>query len=414
MIEAVGLTKRYGDKLAVDQLSFSVKPGQVTGFLGPNGAGKSTTMRMILGLDAPTSGSVTIGGRPFADAAYPLREVGALLDAKAVHGGRSAYNHLLCLAQSNNLPKSRVDEALALVGLGAVAKKRSKGFSLGMGQRLGIAAALLGDPKVLMFDEPVNGLDPEGILWIRNLMKALAAEGRTVFVSSHLMSEMEATADHLIVIGRGKLVADCTVQQFIDNNSELSIRIKTPELEKLTAVLSDKGGNVRADGEEALLVSKLGMQEIGDLAFDNQIRVHELSPIQASLEQAFMELTKSSVEYHAAIPAGKKAPRTMTALTDAPIPTTFPGMSPLPEASGKAGFGGALRSEWTKIKSVKSTIWTLAAAIVISVGISTLGNWGQASHTSDTAAQLRAGTWSSGPCSASSSGSWSWSSSASR
>ena len=306
MIEAVGLTKRYGDKLAVDQLSFSVKPGQVTGFLGPNGAGKSTTMRMILGLDAPTSGTVTVGGKPFDKAAYPLREVGALLDAKAVHGGRSAYNHLLCLAQTNNLPKRRVDEVLTLVGLGAVAKKRSKGFSLGMGQRLGIAAALLGDPKVLMFDEPVNGLDPEGILWIRNLMKALAAEGRTVFVSSHLMSEMEATADHLIVIGRGRLVADCSVQEFIDNNSELSIRVRTPQAEKLGPILSEKGATVRADGEGgALLVTKLGMQEIGDLAFDNQIRVHELSPIQASLEQAFMELTKDSVEYQAAVPAGK-------------------------------------------------------------------------------------------------------------
>jgi ABC-2 type transport system ATP-binding protein len=307
MIEAVGLSKRYGDKLAVDQLSFSVKPGQVTGFLGPNGAGKSTTMRMILGLDAPTSGSVTVNGKPFHQAAYPLREVGALLDAKAVHGGRSAYNHLLCLAQTNNLPKKRVDEVLGLVGLQTVAKKRSKGFSLGMGQRLGIAAALLGDPKVLMFDEPVNGLDPEGILWIRNLMKALAAEGRTVFVSSHLMSEMENTADHLIVIGRGKLVADCTVQEFIDNNSELSIRVRTPQLEQLGALLSEKGGTVRADGEGVLVVTKLGMTEIGDLAFDNQIRVHELSPIQASLEQAFMELTKDSVEYHAAVPAGKEA-----------------------------------------------------------------------------------------------------------
>jgi ABC-2 type transport system ATP-binding protein len=296
MIEAVGLTKRYGDRLAVDQLSFSVKPGQVTGFLGPNGAGKSTTMRMILGLDAPTSGSVTVGGKPFAQAAYPMREVGALLDAKAVHGGRSAYNHLLCLAQTNNLPKRRVDEVLALVGLGAVAKKRSKGFSLGMGQRLGIAAALLGDPKVLMFDEPVNGLDPEGILWIRNLMKALAAEGRTVFVSSHLMTEMENTADHLIVIGRGRMVADCSVQEFIDNNSELSIRVKTPELTKLSTLLADKGAVVRADGQEALLVTKLGMTDIGDVAFDNGIRVHELSPIQASLEQAFMELTKDAVE----------------------------------------------------------------------------------------------------------------------
>jgi ABC-2 type transport system ATP-binding protein len=307
MIEAVGLTKRYGDRLAVDDLSFSVKPGQVTGFLGPNGAGKSTTMRMILGLDAPTSGSVTVGGKSFNKVAYPLREVGALLDAKAVHGGRSAYNHLVCLAQTNNLPKRRVDEVLELVGLSAVAKKRSKGFSLGMGQRLGIAAALLGDPRVLMFDEPVNGLDPEGILWIRNLMKALAAEGRTVFVSSHLMSEMENTADHLIVIGRGRLVSDCSVQEFIDNNSELSIRVRTPELDKLAGVLSDKGATVVRDGEEALLVRRLGMSEIGDLAFDNQIRVHELSPIQASLEQAFMELTKESVEYHAAVPAGKGA-----------------------------------------------------------------------------------------------------------
>jgi ABC-2 type transport system ATP-binding protein len=307
MIEAVGLTKRYGERLAVDDLSFTVKPGQVTGFLGPNGAGKSTTMRLILGLDAPTSGRVTIGGKPFDKIAYPLREVGALLDAKAVHGGRSAYNHLVCLAQTNNLPKPRVDEVLELVGLTAVAKKRSQGFSLGMGQRLGIAAALLGDPKVLMFDEPVNGLDPEGILWIRNLMKALAAEGRTVFVSSHLMSEMENTADHLIVIGRGRLVSDCSVQEFIDGNSELSIRVKTPELDKFSTVLSDKGGSVVRDGEEALLVRKLGMTEIGDLAFDNQIRVHELSPIQASLEQAFMELTKESVEYHAAVPAGKGA-----------------------------------------------------------------------------------------------------------
>ncbi len=302
MIEAIGLTKRYGDRLAVDNLSFSVKPGQVTGFLGPNGAGKSTTMRLILGLDAPTSGSVTIEGKPFAAAAHPMREVGALLDAKAIHGGRSAYNHLLCLAQTNNLPKARVGQVLELVGLTEVARKRSKGFSLGMGQRLGIAAALLGDPRVLMFDEPVNGLDPEGILWIRNLMKALAAEGRTVFVSSHLMSEMENTADHLIVIGRGRLVADCTVQEFIDQNSELTIRVKTPETEKLAALLTRQGGIVAPDGDEALRVTRLGMTEVGDLAFDNGIRVHELSPIQASLEQAFMELTKDSVEYHAGVP----------------------------------------------------------------------------------------------------------------
>ncbi len=213
MIEARGLTKRYGDKVAVDHLSFTVQPGRITGFLGPNGAGKTTTMRLILGLDYPTEGRVTVHGKEFRRLAHPMREVGALLDAKAVHGGRSAYNHLLCLAQTNNLPARRVGEVLELVGLTEVARKRSKGFSLGMGQRLGIAAALLGDPAILMFDEPVNGLDPEGILWIRNLMKALAAEGRTVFVSSHLMSEMENTADHLLVIGRGKLIADCTVHR---------------------------------------------------------------------------------------------------------------------------------------------------------------------------------------------------------
>jgi ABC-2 type transport system ATP-binding protein len=299
MIEAVGLTKRYGDRLAVDRLTFSVKPGQVTGFLGPNGAGKSTTMRMILGLDAPTSGTVTVAGKPFVELANPMREVGALLDAKAIHGGRTAYNHLLCLAQSNNLPKRRVGEVLELVGLSEVARKRAKGFSLGMGQRLGIAGALLGDPKVLMFDEPVNGLDPEGILWIRNLMKALAAEGRTVFVSSHLMSEMENTADHLLVIGRGRLIANCTVQEFIDQNSERAIRVRTPDATRLAEVVTAAGAAPVADGGEGLLITGLGMDRIGDLAFDNGIRLHELSPLQASLEQAFMELTRDSVEFHA-------------------------------------------------------------------------------------------------------------------
>jgi ABC-2 type transport system ATP-binding protein len=299
MIEAVGLTKRYGDRLAVDRLTFSVKPGQVTGFLGPNGAGKSTTMRMILGLDAPTSGTVTVAGKPFVGLANPLREVGALLDAKAIHGGRTAYNHLLCLAQSNNLPRRRVSEVLELVGLSEVARKRAGGFSLGMGQRLGIAGALLGDPKVLMFDEPVNGLDPEGILWIRNLMKALAAEGRTVFVSSHLMSEMENTADHLLVIGRGRLIADCTVQEFIDRNSERTIRVRTPDVTRLAEVVAAAGARPVPDGGDGLLVTGLGMDRIGDLAFDNGIRLHELSPLQASLEQAFMELTRDSVEFHA-------------------------------------------------------------------------------------------------------------------
>src|SRR5215475_376658 len=243
MIEARGLTKRFGDKLAVDELSFAVEPGRITGFLGPNGAGKTTTMRLILGLDRPTRGSVTVHGKEFRQLARPMGEVGALLDAKAVHGGRSAYNHLLCLAETNNLPRRRVGEMLELVGLTEVARKRSKGFSLGMGQRLGIAAALLGDPAILMFDEPVNGLDPEGILWIRNLMKALAAEGRTIFVSSHLMSEMENTADHLIVIGRGQLLADCTMGEFIARSSGQTVRVATPQPDLLVKAVAEAGGS---------------------------------------------------------------------------------------------------------------------------------------------------------------------------
>jgi ABC-2 type transport system ATP-binding protein len=299
MIEARGLTKRYGDTLAVDDLSFTVEPGKITGFLGPNGAGKTTTMRLILGLDYPTTGSVTVKGKPFGQAAYPMREVGALLDAKAVHGGRSAYHHLLCLAQTNGLPRRRVNEVLALVGLSEVARKRSKGFSLGMGQRLGIAAALLGDPAILMFDEPVNGLDPEGILWIRNLMKALAAEGRTIFVSSHLMSEMEHTADHLLVIGRGRLIADCTVAEFIAANSQQSVRVRTPQPGVLAKVVAAAGGTVREDGDGVMVVLGLGVSQVGDLAFENSVRLHELAPTQASLEEAFMELTASSVQFQA-------------------------------------------------------------------------------------------------------------------
>jgi ABC-2 type transport system ATP-binding protein len=302
MIEARGLSKRYGDTLAVDNLSFNVAPGKITGFLGPNGAGKTTTMRMILGLDQPTAGEVTVNGQPFTRLAQPMRQVGALLDAKALHGGRSAYNHLLCLAQSNNLPAKRVDEALALVGLTEVAKKRAKGFSLGMGQRLGIAAALLGDPEILMFDEPVNGLDPEGILWIRNLMKALAAEGRTVFVSSHLMSEMENTADHLLVIGRGKLIADCTVDEFIATNSQLTVRVRTPHQDQLARLVAAAGGTIRDEGDGLMVVTGLTVSQVGDLAFDNSVRLHELAPAQASLEEAFMELTASSVQFHAGIP----------------------------------------------------------------------------------------------------------------
>jgi ABC-2 type transport system ATP-binding protein len=304
MIEAQGLTKRYGDKLAVDRLSFSVEPGKITGFLGPNGAGKTTTMRLILGLDQPTKGAVTVHGRNFRELAQPMREVGALLDAKAVHGGRSAYNHLLCLAQTNNLPARRVGEVLELVGLSDVARKRSKGFSLGMGQRLGIAAALLGDPAILMFDEPVNGLDPEGILWIRNLMKALAAEGRTVFVSSHLMSEMENTADHLLVIGRGKLIADCSVAEFIARNSVQTVRVRTPHGDDLRSAVTRAGGGVITAADGGYLVQGLSADQVGDLAFEQRIRLHELAQATASLEEAFMELTASSVEFHASTGAG--------------------------------------------------------------------------------------------------------------
>ncbi|MET9345317.1 ABC transporter ATP-binding protein [Streptomyces termitum] len=302
MIEAVGLTKRYGAKTAVYNLSFQVRPGVVTGFLGPNGSGKSTTMRMILGLDRPTAGHVTIGGHPFRQLPNAPRQVGALLDAKAVHGGRSARNHLLSLAQLAGIPARRVDEVLGVVGLQDVAKRRSKGFSLGMGQRLGIAAALLGDPQVLLFDEPVNGLDPEGILWVRNLMKKLAAEGRTVFVSSHLMSEMALTADHLIVIGRGQLLSDMPVKQFISANSADFARVRTPETEpglreKLSGVLTEAGGQVLSEPDGALRVTGLPLPRISDLAHGADVRLWELSPHQASLEEAYMRLTQGAVDY---------------------------------------------------------------------------------------------------------------------
>jgi ABC-2 type transport system ATP-binding protein len=310
MIEARGLTKRYGSTLAVNDLSCTIRPGAVTGFLGPNGAGKTTTMRLILGLDYPTAGSVAVNGKPHARWPSPMREVGALLDAKAVHGGRSARNHLLCLAQTNGISPRRVDEVLGIVGLSGVARKRSKGFSLGMSQRLGIAAALLGDPEILMFDEPVNGLDPEGILWIRNLMRSLAAEGRTVFVSSHLMSEMENTADHVIVIGRGRLIADCSMTEFIARSSGQSVRVRTPESDALARALTAAGARVTGSGVTStttagdadsgeLEVHGLTEARIGDVAFAHGIRVQHLAPSRASLEQAFMELTADSVEYHA-------------------------------------------------------------------------------------------------------------------
>ncbi|MER7724201.1 ATP-binding cassette domain-containing protein [Streptomyces sp. NPDC096323] len=302
MIEAVGLTKRYGAKTAVYNLSFQVRPGAVTGFLGPNGSGKSTTMRMILGLDRPTAGRVTIGGHEFRNLPNAPRQVGALLDAKAVHGGRSARNHLLSLAQLAGIPAARVDEVLGVVGLQQVASKRSKGYSLGMGQRLGIAAALLGDPQVLLFDEPVNGLDPEGILWVRNLMKMLASEGRTVFVSSHLMSEMALTADHLIVIGRGQLMADMSITDFISANSADFARVRVPDdgpeqREKLTATLTEAGGQVMSEPDGALRITGLRLPRISDLAHEADVRLWELSPHQASLEEAYMRMTQGAVDY---------------------------------------------------------------------------------------------------------------------
>jgi ABC-2 type transport system ATP-binding protein len=299
MIEARGLSKRYGDKVAVDDLTFTVRPGRVTGFLGPNGAGKTTTMRMILGLDRPTAGSVTVGGKPFAESYSAMREVGALLDAKAVHGGRSAYKHLLCLAETNAIPRRRVDEVIGIVGLEDVAGKRSKGFSLGMSQRLGIAAALLGDPEVLMFDEPVNGLDPEGIRWIRLLMRSLAAEGRTVFVSSHLMSEMENTADHLIVIGRGKLIADCPIAEFTTEGTTLATNVKTPDWQLLAKAVTAAGGTLEQDANQEITVRGQSAEQVGALARDHGILLHYLAPARVSLEEAFMELTADSVEYHA-------------------------------------------------------------------------------------------------------------------
>ncbi|WP_328668210.1 ATP-binding cassette domain-containing protein [Streptomyces sp. NBC_00322] len=299
MIELEGLTKRFGSLTAVDHLSFTVRPGMVTGFLGPNGAGKSTTMRMMLDLDNPTSGTVRIDGKHYRDLQEPLRYIGALLDAKAMHGGRSAYNNLLCLAQSNRIPASRVSEVLDTVGLTPVAKKKSKGFSLGMGQRLGIASALLGDPEILMFDEPVNGLDPEGIHWIRNLMKTLASEGRTIFVSSHLMSEMALTADHLIVIGQGRLLADTSMADFIHQNSRSYVRLRSPHQERLRDLLHASGFVAVASGHGVLEVDGATTEQLGELAARHQVVLHELSAQRASLEEAFMQMTAGSVEYHA-------------------------------------------------------------------------------------------------------------------
>ncbi|MCX5009415.1 ATP-binding cassette domain-containing protein [Streptomyces sp. NBC_00555] len=297
MIESTRLTKRYGDSVAVDNLTFTVEPGKVTGFLGPNGAGKSTTLRMILGLNAPTSGSVTVDGVPFSHRPRGLRHVGALLDAQDVHGGRSAQAHLSALARSNRIPLARVDEVLQEVGLAKAARRRIGGFSLGMKQRLGIAGALLGDPPVLLFDEPLNGLDPEGVLWVRGLFRRLASEGRTVFVSSHMMAEMEHTADRLIVIGQGRLIADESLEDFSARNAFLGVTVHTPDLAALEALLIAEGASVRRESNQAGRVTGLTAARIGELAHRHRIVLHELATHTSSLESAFMSLTADSVEY---------------------------------------------------------------------------------------------------------------------
>ena len=297
MIEATGLTKRYGSTLAVDDLSFTVPDGRVTGFLGPNGAGKSTTMRLIVGLDAPSAGRITVNGRAYHDRRFPLHEVGALLEAKAIHPSRSARNHLRWLAQSNGISPRRVDEVLEQVGISAVARKRAGTFSLGMSQRLGIAACLLGDPEVLLLDEPVNGLDPEGIQWVRRLLRSLAAEGRTVFVSSHLMSEMALTADHLIVIGKGRLIADASVEAVIARASANHVKVVSPQAGALRPLIAAAGADAEPDGDDTLIVTGLECRDVGIIAANAGITLYELSPQEASLEEAFMEMTHGSAEY---------------------------------------------------------------------------------------------------------------------
>lgn len=299
MIEVANLTKRYGDKTAVDGLSFTVQPGIVTGFLGPNGAGKSTTMRMILGLDAPTSGTVRVNGRAFADHARPLHEVGALLEARAVHTGRSARNHLLALGATTGIGRGRVDEVIDMVGLSDVADRRAGAFSLGMGQRLGVASALLADPQTLILDEPVNGLDPDGVRWIRNLLRSLAEKGRTVFLSSHLMSEMALTAEHVIVVGKGKLLRDQSMASFIKDAGTDTVRVRTPEREQLAALLVRAGGSVTRGSGDALAVEGMSSDQIGTIAGTSQVTLFELSTQSASLEEAYMALTEDSIDYRA-------------------------------------------------------------------------------------------------------------------
>ncbi|MFJ9553459.1 ABC transporter ATP-binding protein [Nocardiopsis sp. NPDC101807] len=299
MITLQGLSKRYGDTVAVDSLDLEVRPGRVTGFLGPNGAGKSTTMRMILGLDRPTSGRALVDGRPYRELDRPLHHVGAVLDARAVHPGRSARSHLLALARTHRIPDRRVDEVLDTVGLAGAARKRAGAFSLGMGQRLGIAAALLGDPRLLVLDEPVNGLDPDGVRWVRDLMRSMADEGRTVFVSSHLMSEMQLTADHLVVIGRGRLITDAPLAEVLDNSAWSAVRVRAPHPEDLVTALEAEGAGVERPGAEELVVTGVPIERIGELAHRAGVALHELSPREASLEQAYRELTADSVQYAA-------------------------------------------------------------------------------------------------------------------
>ncbi|TDD37653.1 ATP-binding cassette domain-containing protein [Actinomadura sp. KC06] len=305
MITLRGLTKRYGDKTAVDGLSLEVAAGKVTGFLGPNGAGKSTTMRMIVGLDRPSAGEALVGGRAYAGMARPIREVGALLDAGSVHPGRSARAHLLAMARSNGIPRPRVDQVLGLVGLESVAGRRVGSYSLGMRQRLGIAGALLGDPAVLMFDEPVNGLDPDGVLWVRRLMRGLAAEGRTVFVSSHLMSEMQLTADQLVVLGRGRLLADAPMAEVIANGSGNAVRVRSPRAAELAGRLAAVGAEVRHADEGELRVTGLPIDRVGLMAYEAGVPVLELSAVEASLEEAYMDLTGASVEYGTGMPGAE-------------------------------------------------------------------------------------------------------------
>ncbi|HSV65337.1 MAG TPA: ATP-binding cassette domain-containing protein [Mycobacteriales bacterium] len=360
MIEARGLSKRYGNTLAVDNLSFAIQPGRVTGFLGPNGAGKSTTMRLMLGLDRPTTGSVSIAGLPYRQLRQPLTQVGALLEAKTFHPGRKAYHHLRWVAASNGIPRRRVGEVLDLVGLAGVAKKRAGGFSLGMSQRLGLAAALLGDPKILLLDEPVNGLDPEGIQWVRQFMKNYAAQGRTVFVSSHLLSEMAQTADHLIIIGRGRLIADVPTAEFLNRSAQSFVRIRSPQLDKLESLLAEKGVETQREADGALAARRVEAAVVGELAAEHGVVLHELSPQRASLEEAFLALTRGAQEFQAggsaAVPAGygpgSGAPRGSGAPPSGygPPPSRYgppgyegyepaPGFGPSPPYSPPPGYG---------------------------------------------------------------------------